>query len=201
MMGMSIPYTEVGRKQQKLRTRAALVEAARALIAKGVTPTVEEAAAEAGISRTTAYRYFRNQRALLVAAYPETEEQSLLPADSPDDVRERVRIVVDRYTRMVVDNEQALRTALRLSLEGQGDDLLLRRGRVIGWLQDALSPLRGALPPREIDRVVYALRASTGIEAFVWLRDVAGLPPKDAVEVMKWSADALVDRVLTNDMH
>jgi AcrR family transcriptional regulator len=189
----------VGRKQQKLRTRAALVEAARALIATGVTPTVEEAAAGAAISRTTAYRYFRNQRELLVAAYPETEEQSLLPPDAPDDVRERVRVVVDRYTRIVVDNEQALRAALRLSLEGQGDDLLLRRGRVIGWLQDALSPLRGALPQREIDRVVYALRASTGIEAFVWLRDVAGLSRKDAVEVMKWSADALVDRVLTDD--
>jgi AcrR family transcriptional regulator len=191
---------EAGRKQQKLRTRAALVEGARALIAKGVTPTVEEAAAKATISRTTAYRYFRNQRELLVAAYPETEERSLLPPDAPDDVRERVRIVVDRYTRMVVDNEQALRTALRLSLEGQGDDLLLRRGRVIEWLQDALSPLGGALPPHEIDRVVYALRSSTGIEAFVWLRDVAGLSREDAVEVMKWSADALVDRVLTDDM-
>jgi AcrR family transcriptional regulator len=199
-MVMSIPYMEAGRKHQKLRTRAALVEGARALIAKGVTPTVEEAAAEATISRTTAYRYFRNQRELLVAAYPETEERSLLPADAPDDVRERVRIVVDRYTRMVVDSEQALRTALRLSLEGQGDDLLLRRGRVIEWLQDALSPLSGALPPREIDRAVYALRASTGIEAFVWLRDVAGLSREDAVEVMKWSADALVDRVLTDDM-
>jgi AcrR family transcriptional regulator len=201
MMGMSIPYTEVGRTQQKLRTRAALVEAVHRLIAKGVTPTVEEAAAEATVSRTTAYRYFPNQRELLIAAYPETEEQSLLPPDPPDDVRERVRIVVDRYTRMVVESEQALRTALRLSLEGHGDDLLLRQGRVIGWLQAALSPLHGSRPAREIDRVVYAIRAGTGIEAFVWLRDVAGLSPKDAVELMKWSAEALLDRWLASDTH
>jgi AcrR family transcriptional regulator len=188
---------EVGRKQQKLRTRASLVDAARALIATGVTPTVEEAAAEAAISRTTAYRYFRNQRELLIAAYPEAEERSLLPPDAPDDVRERVQIVIDRYTAQVIDNEQGLRTALRLSLDGHGGDLLLRRGRVIGWLQDALSPLRGTLPPRDIDRLVYAIRASTGIEAFVWLRDVAGLSREDALELMKWSASALLDSVLT----
>lgn len=196
-MGISIPYVEGGRSRQKLRTRAALVDSARAMIAKGLTPTVEEAAAEASISRTTAYRYFGSQRDLLIAAYPETEERSLLPSEPPDDVRERVRIVVDRYTHMVLDNEQGLRTALRLSLEGDRDDLLLRRGRVIGWLRDALEPLRGKLRQREIDRVVYAIRASTGIEAFVWLRDVAGLSPKNTVEVMQWSAMALLERVLT----
>lgn len=42
-----------------------------------------------------------------------------------------------------------------------------------------------------------AIRASTGIEAFVWLRDVAGLSPKNALEVMQWSAMALLERVLT----
>ena len=44
MMGMSIPYEATGRTQQKLRTRRALIDAARALIAGGATPTVEEAA-------------------------------------------------------------------------------------------------------------------------------------------------------------
>lgn len=195
-MGMSIPYVETGRSQQKRRTRAALVEAARSLIAGGITPTVEEAAAEAEISRTTAYRYFQNQRELLIAAYPETDQRTLLPPDPPADALARVRIVLERYTRMLLENEQALRTALRLSLEGQDHDLLLRRGRAIGWLHDALEPLRGQLGKREIDRLVHAIRASTGIEAFVWLRDVAGLSRKDAVELMRWSAEALVDKAV-----
>lgn len=196
-MGMSIPYIEGGRIRQKLRTRAALVEAARALITQGLTPTVEDAAAQASISRTTAYRYFGSQRELLIAAFPETDERSLLPPDPPEDVRERVRIVVDRYTRTVLENQQALRTALRLSLEGHRDDQLLRRGRVIGWLRDALEPLHGKVRPREIDRLVYAIRAGTGIEAFVWLTDVAALSPEDAVETMRWSAAALLDHSLS----
>ena len=53
MSAMSIPYEEGGRSAQKRRTRDALVAAARDMVATGVTPTVDEAAAVASISRTT----------------------------------------------------------------------------------------------------------------------------------------------------
>jgi len=45
-----------------------MLAATRELLAEGVTPTVEQAAERAAISRTTAYRYFPNQRALLIAS-------------------------------------------------------------------------------------------------------------------------------------
>ena len=82
-MAMSIPYESIGRTRQKERTRNALIAAARNLVAQGVTPTVEEAATAASISRTAAYRYFPNQRALLLAAHPETEASSLLATNVP----------------------------------------------------------------------------------------------------------------------
>ena len=85
-MGMSIPYERSGRTRQKLRTRDALTTATRELIAEGLTPTVESAAARAEISRTAAYRYFPNQRALLVAANPEIDRNrswELTPRDQP----------------------------------------------------------------------------------------------------------------------
>ena len=63
-MGMAIPYESTGRTRQKARTRAAMVAATRELLAEGVAPTVEQAAERAAVSRTTAYRYFPNQRAL-----------------------------------------------------------------------------------------------------------------------------------------
>ena len=88
-----------------------------------------------------------NQRDLLVAAYPETEHRSLLGDHPPDDVAARLDLVVGEYLRMTIDNEAALRTALRLSLEldgAQRENLLLRQGRVISWLKDALEPLVGA---------------------------------------------------------
>src|SRR5260370_21191062 len=91
---MSIPYEQSGRARQKQRTRAALVAAARELVAQGQTPTVDDAASKASISRTTAYRYFPNQRALLVAAHPEIEARSLLPEKAPSAVPSRLVPVV-----------------------------------------------------------------------------------------------------------
>jgi AcrR family transcriptional regulator len=195
MMSGSESYESTGRSAQKMRTRKALVDAARELIVNGVTPTVEEAADAASISRTTAYRYFTNQRDLLVAAYPEIELQSLLGDDAPDAVEARVDAVVGEYLRQIIDNEVVLRAALRLSLAPDGphrETLLLRQGRVINWLRDALKPLHGRLPEHDIERLVYAIRAAAGIEALVWLCDIAGLSRDEATELMMWSARALL---------
>jgi AcrR family transcriptional regulator len=193
-MSMSIPYAQVGRTRQKQRTRNALIAAARDLVAAGETPTVEEAAAAEGISRTTAYRYFPNQRALLVAAHPEIEASSLLPPNAPDDPDERLEAVIEAFTRLVAETEPQQRTMLRLSLDPDGaghDSTVLRKGRAIGWIEDALRPLRGQLSQRELRRLVLAIRSATGIEARVWLTDIAGLSGPEATELLRWTARAI----------
>jgi AcrR family transcriptional regulator len=190
----AVGYESVGRTQQKSRTRAALLASARALIARGTTPTVEDAAADASVSRTTAYRYFPNQHALLAAAHPETEAPSLLPADAGDDPEARLDLVVDAFTRLIADTEQQQRTMLRLSLAPDAahrEPGLLRQGRAIGWITEALEPLRGQIPDADLDRLVLAVRSAIGIEARVWLTDVAGLSPAAATDLMRWSAQAL----------
>src|SRR6478735_10667924 len=152
-MRMSIPYEENGRVAQKRRTREALVAAARDLVAGGETPTVEAAAELASISRTTAYRYFPNQRALLVAAHPETGATSLLPHDAPDDAATRLALVVEAFTRSNIENEAQQRTMLRLSLEAdpvERSQLPLRQGRAIKWIEEALGPLGGVLSTTDI---------------------------------------------------
>jgi AcrR family transcriptional regulator len=198
-MNGSQRFESTGRTAQKMRTRQALVDAARALIISGVTPTVEDAAAAASISRTTAYRYFKNQHDLLVAAYPEIEPQSLLKENQPEMVEARLDAVVREYLRLTIDNEAALRAALRLSLDPHAshrEELLLRQGRVIAWLNDALEPLRGRLSEQAIERLVYAIRAAAGIEALVWLCDIARLSRDEANDLMIWSAQALLRSAL-----
>ncbi len=194
-MDMSIPYELTGRTRQKARTRDALLDATRTLLAEGVSPTVEQAADRAAISRTTAYRYFANQRALLTAVYPEIAARSLLDVDAPTDPAARLELVLERFTRHMLEHEPALRAQLRLSLEpGQlePDQLPFRKGRAIGWIEDALAPLRERMPAPELRRLVLAIRATTGIEALVWLTDVAGLPRDEATELMRSSAHALL---------
>lgn len=194
-MSMSIPYESSGRRGQKARTRAVLVEATRRLLTAGRTPTVEAAAASAGISRATAYRYFPNQRALLAATYPHLSQASLLPPSAPTDVEARLEVAVREFTKLVEAHEPELRTMLRLTLEGEPPDparVALRQGRAIGWLSDALAPLQTELTASEIRRLVLAIRASTGIEALVWLTDVAGLGRPEARRLMLWTATSLL---------
>lgn len=198
-MSMSISYEQTGRTSQKARTRDALVGAARELMAGGATPTVEQAAAAASIARATAYRYFPNQRALLTATFPSLSEPSLLGESPPADAESRLEIVVDAITRQSVQHEPALRNMLRLSLEpgsAPRGDLPFRTGRRIIWVTDALAPLHGRLPEPELERLVYAIAAAVGIDALVWLTDIARLSREEAVEIMRWSARSLLRAAL-----
>jgi hypothetical protein len=107
--------------------------------------------------------------------------------------------VTDRVARQLVEYEHELRAMLRLSLESprpDSDALPLRRGRVIGWLADALAPLRGRMPEAELHRLTLAIRATLGIEALVWLTDVGGLSRDDAVALMRSSAHTLLEAAL-----
>ena len=195
---MSTEYELAGRVRQKQRTLAALVAATRDLVADGVTPTVEQAAERAGISRTTAYRYFASQAALLIAAHPELTTTSLLPANPPADVAHRLEIVVARVTELVRETEAQQRTMLRLALEPQrhkSRDLLLRQGRVIGWLEEALAPLAEDIGHDATHTLAVAIRSCIGIEAYVWLTDVAAISPDDATAVTRWTARSLLDTV------
>ncbi|MEA3019704.1 MAG: hypothetical protein QOI47_1228 [Actinomycetota bacterium] len=200
MKVMSTPYESGGRSAQKARTRDALIAAARELVAAGVTPTVEDAAAAASISRSTAYRYFPNERALLLAAHPEIATTSMLPANPPKDPAARLDAVVRNFSGMILDTEAQQRTMLRLSLEADAverDALPLRQGRAIGWIAEALDGIRGDLSGQQFRQLVLSIRATIGIEATVWLVDVAGLSRDDAVALTRWSAQALLERATT----
>ena len=194
-MSSTDSYQDTGRTAQKRRTRDALIAAARELVALGVTPTLDQVASRASISRTTAYRYFPNQRALLAAAHPETATRSLLPQDPPGDPRERLSIVITAFTQLVVQTEVQQRTMLRLSLQPDQIDqrsLPLRQGRGIPWIAEALQPLHGTLSDEQLHQLALAIRSISGIEALVWLTDVAGLDRSRATHLMQWAAQALL---------
>lgn len=199
---MSTPYEESGRTGQKKRTRDALLAAARELVARGLVPTIEDAAAGAEISRTTAYRYFPNQRTLLAAAHPETAVRSLLSEEPPMDPAERLDAAVATLTSLIIATEAQQRTMLRLSLEKDRDadaPLPLRQGRAIAWLAEALAPLSDRMSEAQLHRLVLAIRSAVGVEALVWLTDIAGLSSEQAVDVMRWSGSALLRSALDHN--
>jgi AcrR family transcriptional regulator len=196
---MVVPYELTGRTSQKARTRKALIAATRELLAQGVVPTMEGAAAAASISRTTAYRYFPSLRDLLAAAYPHIEQRSLLGPDPPRDPAARLAIVVENHSRRMLENEPEMRAVLRLSLQGvRPPELPMHRGLRIAWIEDALAPLRGQLPEDELRRLIHGIGATLGIEAFVWLTDVAGLPREQAAATIRYNALGLLRAATAN---
>ena len=198
MNPMSRDYVEAGRTRQKQRTREQLLAAAWQLMERGDTPRVEDAAEAAGISRTTAYRYFASQAELLAAAFPETATASLLPDPAPAEPRDRVAAVTSGLVDVLDRTEHLQRTMLLLSLGDTPHDLPLRQGRAIGWFAEALAPLRDRLGDDGVRRLAIALRATSGIETRVWLRDVAGLDAAEVRALQLWMTDALTVRALTD---
>lgn len=198
-MGHSVPYESTGRANQKARTRDALIAATRELLAQGVVPTMEGAAAAAAISRTTAYRYFPSLRDLIVAAYPHVEQRSLLGPNPPEDAMARLEIVAQTHTQRILANEAQMRAVLRLSLEGvRPPELPMHQGLRIAWIEDALTPLRGQMPDDQLRRLIHGIGATLGIEAFVWLTDIAGLAREQAAAIIRSNALALL-RAATAD--
>lgn len=199
MKPMSRAYKQDARESQKRRTRQAIIDATRALLAQGVTPTVEQAAAGAGVSRPTAYRYFCNQHDLLVAAHPELAIASLLPQPAPADPVKRLDAASAELMRLLLEDEPALRAMFRLAADNAAEarpPLALRTGRRILWIEDALAPIRGRLKPQRFRRLVLQIAATLGIEPLIWLIDMARVERTEAVEILRASARELLRAAL-----
>lgn len=190
-----------GRPNQKQRTRKDLLQAASRLVRKGLTPTLEAVAEEALVSRATAYRYFPSVDALLAeaamdVATPEAEALFGGP-DAPADPAGRLHRVDAAFHDMVLANEPAMRIMLARSVErvARGDDgggLPLRQNRRLPLIEQALEPLRDAVPPAELDRLAKALSLIIGTEAMVALKDVLRVDDAEARAIKRWAIDALL---------
>lgn len=205
-MAGNTSWEEEGRINQKRRTRAAILEAAKHLLREGQMPSVAEAADIACVSRATAYRYFPTQEYLLSEAALEsakTDINHLLEQSAPtDDPGARLDTLVQVLQQVTLEQEAAFRTLLQLSLEShatggqkpEATEERLRGGRRIGWIEEALAPLGNSFKkdPATFRRVVAALSLCMGIEALIVLQDVCGLEAKEAVEVSRWVAQALL---------
>jgi len=197
----SLSDLSTGRVNQKWRTRTALVRAAADLMAEGKEPTIAEAADAARVSRATAYRYFANQETLLFEA---TNEGSIVPAleaiaqkipESPDTAM-RLDELVKAFQGVVSEHEPALRTLLRLTLEGdptRSDAVRTRGSYRAYWLDRVLAPLEDQLDEESHKRLVAALSLCMGTEAQLVLCDMHHLTPEEAEEVCRWSASAVLE--------
>jgi AcrR family transcriptional regulator len=188
------------RPAQKRRTRKAILEAAIALLARGTTPSVNEVAAAADVSRRTVYLYFPRFDQLLldatVGALSEPVHRVLeeLPAD--EDALARVERLARAVHRVTPETERLGRSLVRLTLDPDAKapaDGMPRRGyRRIEWIESALAPWRSRLTAARWRRLVCALAMVIGWEAIIVQRDVCGVSSAEGEALSVWAARALV---------
>ena len=117
--------------------------------------------------------------------------------------RERVHELFQQTFPRFKEFEPQLRAAAQLSLEqwaleraGLLEEEPYRRGHRVRILQHAIAPLAPSLKPAVRDRLHRALSVVYGIEPYVILKDIWGLPDRQVESTALWMADALIDAAL-----
>jgi AcrR family transcriptional regulator len=197
--GVTIPKN--GRLAQKQRTRSELLRAAHSLRAEGRVPTVNEVADAAGISRTTAYRYFPTQEVLLAEASAEPlielVRQAIASSAGETDVVKRVDAVFAAVLPVMFQREPELRTLLKIALERSLEEVherhipLLSAGWIRAW-DPVLEPLRKRVSPKAYARMVRSLGALLSVESLNVLLDACDLDERPATRALRSAARAMV---------
>jgi len=185
------------RANQRLRTRKDLLDAAVRLTREGQSPSFEEIAEAALISRATAYRYFPGLDALMLEAAVHVETptaESLFGDDASTDALARVEKLHDALSTMVAANEAPLRALLaRTVQQAAAAETPVRQNRRSPLVAAALAGSQPPLPPDGREMLSKALPMLLGIEATVVFKDVLQLDEAEAARVRRWMIRALVE--------
>lgn len=190
----------LGRPNQKSRTRKDLLRAAARLMEAGRSPSLEEVAEAAEVSRATAYRYFPGVEALLTEAALDVEmpsPETLFEGETPDDPVSRLLKADSAMSAMIRANEAALRAMLVHSLQqrlaGGADTLPVRQNPRTPLIEAALAPGKAGFAPWAHDRLVKALALVIGTEPMIAFKDVLTIGDDEADAVRRWMIRALVE--------
>lgn len=191
------------RANQKGRTRAAIVEAAAALLREGRDASVAEAAAAAKVSRATAYRYFPTPESLQLEAAGVTPDYAVIDRviDQLPEVGMDLRIAkfVSAINGMTFADEPRMRMALKVYQEtwfanrgANGEIPQVREGRRMRWIAKVLAPVKKGRETAKWRRLEAAIALAVGPDAMVVMKDVCKMESAEAQETLRWAAQALL---------
>jgi AcrR family transcriptional regulator len=195
---------DTGRFRQRRRTRAAIVAAAAEPLRAGRTPSINEVAEAADVSRRTVYLYFPTLDQLLLDATlgllsQAAVDEAIESADIGDDASERVAAMIRAFSTMSTETLPLGRSLIRLTVapaDGEEEPHPRRGYRRGAWIERALEPLRPQLEPAAFELLVSGLAMVVGWEALIVLQDLRGLDPDEQLDTTLWAARALIRAAL-----
>ena len=186
-----------GRVNQKLKTRDAILQAAKSLMTKKKKINLEDVAEQAGISRATVYRYFSNIDLLFLEATLDFEHLSA------DEIAEQVKdlplkqgvlFIQNYYNTLALKNETVFRRYLSSALaESVNSKKKLRGSRRVSSLQKSLVPFKDELGKDNFNKLINIASVLMGIDALIVTKDVCNMNEADGNKLLTWALDAIID--------
>lgn len=197
MASASTP-SHVGRPAQRRRTRTAILDATMQLLRDRHTPTLDEIAAAAEVSRRTIYMHFPTlDQLILDASMGALAGRDIEAEFEPDtEAAERVATIVDTLYDHAEEWLPLGRRMVALTATNPPADGPKRGQRRVDWIERAVEPLRERLTDEQHDRLVSSLSIVLGWEAMIVLEDIRGHAPEREREVAAWTAQSLVRAIL-----
>lgn len=198
---MTMPL-HTGRSNQKERTRAAIVAAAREAIASGGEVTMPDVARRALVSEATAYRYFPDLASLLreaLAGVWDSPAEAMVPVAQSGDPVERIGFATEVLLREVLAYQGAVRAMISASIT-KPPVTALRPGRRFGLIDEALRPLDDTMAlrqPGQFEQLKRGLAVVVSAEALFTLTDLCGLAPEEAIASAAGTARSLTAAALS----
>jgi AcrR family transcriptional regulator len=183
----------VGRANQKLRTRNAIVAAAAGLSRTGREVTMPEVARAALVSEATAYRYFPDLASLLQEAIadqlPSAADALEAVADCDDPVA-RIGAATEFLLRHILSRQGVVRALIAATIIKPGQPNA-RPGLRFGLIDQALAPMEGTLGAADLAQLKRDLAVVVSAEALFVLTDLQGLDPEEAIASIVHTATTL----------
>lgn len=186
---------------RQLRTRKDLLQSAARLLRLGKHFTLDEVAAEAHISRATAYRYFSSVDELVSEApvdevVPDAAE--LFGKEQKSGPVERLEKAERILHKATYEHEDQLRVMLASSLSAakKRGKAPTRQNRRTEYIEKALEPYRADFSGETYKNLCASLALIFGTESMIVFSDVLKIGPAKARQIKRWAIRALVEQAL-----
>lgn len=193
---MNNEYLQSGRTNQKIETRAKILNTAQLFLKKEQAFSLEDVAQKTNISRATIYRYYSNIDILITEAALDiqTKEPETVAKDLEGKSKNEQLIGVQHYfNKLAIDHENAFRKYLSNAI--QSTSKIKRGARRKKTLELILKDTNYNSKTKE--DISNLLTMLMGIEPLVVAKDVCGKNNDEAIALMQWGLELILKGLAT----
>lgn len=200
---MKLNSLNEGRINQKIKTRARILNAAKTLMSKNRNTSLEEVAQKAKVSRATIYRYFPNLDLLCTEA--SLDIHYLSPDELFEEVKDmtlenRIFYIQKYYNQLAQNHELIFRRYLSAVLkESTESKKKIRGARRVDAMNLIMDSFKDEMPKKDLKNLKNIASILMGIDSLIVAKDVCRLSNTEANDTLKWGVEMILKGIYTTN--